>query len=160
MVAGDGLGDVDVEKGRAMKVFVAPARVAVFVLLSSACAPTLAGQLKDPGGEPVTAKDARVNVVRLDAGDEATNEATALSLEVDGSGGFSTRETLPPGRYLIEALVPGYALTSKQVDLADAGEVDLTLAPVGKVKAKTTRANTQLDAARGSGDATLTPPSL
>lgn len=132
--------------------------VAMLVLGSlEACAPTLAGQLKDPGGEAVTNAEARVNIISLSADPET---AKVITVEVDGQGVFSTRETLAPGNYLIEALVPGYTLASKTVKLSEAEHVELTLAPVGAAKPATTRANTELDATRGGGDAMLMPPSL
>lgn len=130
-------------------------------LLSAAslagCAPTLAGQLKGPDGQVVTGPDARVNIVSLAGGD---GEAVVQSVEVDKAGEFATSEALQPGDYLVEALVPGYALASKTVRVGETRLVELTLTPVASVKAATTRANGGLDAARGGGDAMLTPPSL
>lgn len=133
---------------------------ACWLLLLSlpACAPTIAGQLKGPGGEIVTGPEARVNVVSLANGDGS--ESQTFVAVVDDGGKFSLSEDLPAGDYLVEALVPGYAPASERVKLADAGHVELTLKPVGAVKAQAIGANVGVDESRGAGGATLTPPNL
>ncbi len=130
----------------------------VFLWSLSACAPTIAGQLKGPAGEVVTGPEARVNVVSLAKG-EGSEPQTFVAV-VDGGGKFSLSEDLPQGDYLVEALVPGYAPASERVKLADAGHVELTLKPVGAVKAQAIGANIGVDEGRGAGGATLTPPNL
>ena len=134
-------------------------RLALFFLFLPACAPTLAGQLKGADGEIVTSADARVNIVGLDGGEDGVATRVVVVL-VDGGGGFSTSEELPPGEYLIEALVPGYALASKRVRLGETDAVELTLAKVAETKTEAVRASSGLGAGRGGGGATLTPPSL
>lgn len=126
------------------------------------CAPTFAGQLKDPQGEVVTNSEARVNIISLaGAAEEGDAEGPkVIVVEVDQNGGFATSESLPEGEYLIEALVPGYALQSQKVRLGETDLIDLTMTPVGAAKPKATSANMGLDAGRGGGGATLTPPSL
>src|SRR4051812_12054868 len=86
--------------------------------MTSACAPTLAGQLKGSDGALVASPEARVNISGL-SGNAA--DAAPLVVEVDANGKFSTDAKLAPGPYLVEALVPGYAPESKRVML---GETD------------------------------------
>ena len=74
--------------------------VAIVISLS-ACAPTIAGQLKGPAGEVVTGPEARVNVVSLAKG-EGSEPQTFVAV-VDGGGKFSLSEDLPQGDYLVEA---------------------------------------------------------
>lgn len=126
-------------------------------LAACGCAPTLAGQLKGPGGEVVTSPEARVNIVSLAPGADAQGVVVA---EVDGDGAFATSADLAPGDYLVEALVPGYGLVSERVRVGETEKVELTLKPLPKAKTGAIGANTGLDAGRGAGGATLTPPSL
>lgn len=133
-------------------------RIMFFCLLSSACAPTLAGQLKGPDGALVASPDARVNISSLGS-DNA--EPTSLVIEVDSSGKFSTDAALTPGPYLVEALVPGYSPESKRVMLGETEGLEIQLKALPK-KGKPTAVGARADAdqARGAGGATLTPPSL
>ena len=124
------------------------------------CAPTIQGHLRGATGEIVSSPQARVNVVSLGASSGDGAEPRTLILEVDGGGGFATREELPPGEYLVEALVPGYVLTSRRIRLGEDDTIDLTLAKTAATKTEAVRANTTLDAGRGGGGASLTPPSL
>lgn len=127
-------------------------------VLATACAPSVAGQLKGPGGEVVTGPEARVNVVSLANGE--SGEPQTYVAVVDDGGKFQVSEDLPAGEYLVEALVPGYAPASERVKLADAGQLEFTLKPVGAAKAQAVGANAGVDEGRGAGDATLTPPNL
>lgn len=139
------------------KEMIGKAATILATLAMTACAPTLAGQLASAKGEFRSSPDARVNVTSLDHGD---GEPRVMTLEVGADGNFSTRESLPAGSYLVEAVVPGYAVQSKTVQLGDEAPIEMTLTPVAPVKAKTTRAHAELDQSRGSGDAMLMPPSL
>jgi len=133
---------------------------ALFLALAAltACAPTLAGHLKGPGGEPVFGPEARVNIQPLD---EAAEPGSTVVVTVDGSGAFTTDAELKPGPYLVEALVPGYGVASRKVTIgSDSEPVELKLAPLAKTKAKAIGANVDADGGRGAGGATLTPPSL
>lgn len=125
-------------------------------LCLSGCAATLEGHLSGPKGEPVTSSDARVNIAPL-----APNNKTApVTVAVEGDGSFKTNAALAPGVYLVEALVPGYALGSQRVTVGEGLPVDLTLKPLPKMKASAVGANGAGDVARGEGGATLTPPEL
>jgi hypothetical protein len=128
------------------------------LLLLTACAPTIAGQLKGPDGGIVAGPEARVNVVSLANGTEG--EAKTFVAVVGDDGKFSLSEDLPAGEYLVEALVPGYAPASERVKLDEADHIELTLKPVGAAKAQAIGANVGVDEGRGAGGATLTPPSL
>lgn len=127
------------------------------LLALTGCAPTVAGQLKGPGGEIVASPEARINIVSL-AG-EGSEQKVVVTL-VDSNGTFATSEELPPGDYLVEALVPGYAPASERVRLEDAGHIELTLKPLETLKAQAIGVNVGVDEGRGAGGATLTPPNL
>jgi hypothetical protein len=120
-----------------------------------ACAPTLAGQLRSADGQPLATTDARVNVVSL-----APADPQAVVVGVEANGSFEVDESLPPGPYLVEAIVPGYGLASQRVAIGEQKAVELQLTKLPPAKAPTIGANMEGDAARGAGGATLTPPSL
>jgi hypothetical protein len=128
------------------------------VTLLTSCAPTLAGRLIGPGGEIVTSPDARVNVTSLASAADA--EPVIHVTTVDSSGRFSTDEGLGDGEWLIEALVPGYAVSSARIKAPHKDELKLTLTPMPRSKAAPVGANPDVKAGRGAGGATLTPPQL
>lgn len=129
--------------------------LAVFLFLW-ACAPTLAGIVKSTEGEIVVSSEARVNITSL----VPVGERHMTSLKVEQNGKFSTRDSLPEGDYLIEALVPGYGVTSKKIHLGHKSDVTLLLQPAGLQKSSTIGVNMQVDQARGAGGAILTPPTF
>lgn len=120
------------------------------------CVPTLAGIVKSTEGEMVVSSDARINITSL----AAVGEKHMTSVKVDESGKFSTRDPLPEGDYLVEALVPGYGVTSKKIHIGQKGDVTLLLQPVSHQRSPGIGANLQGDQARGAGGATLTPPTF
>lgn len=124
-------------------------------LLAVGCSPTLSGHLSTTTGEPVTASEARVNVSNL-------NDDQSIILSVEKNGRFSTRQDLPKGEYLVEALVPGYKIESKRVKLgADAPlNIELKLQPLERTRTRSTSANLDAPEGRGAGGATLTPPNF
>jgi len=128
----------------------------VWMLTLGACAPTLAGVVKSTDGAIQVSPDARVNITSL----VVVGERHITSVKVDERGKFSTRDPLPQGDYLIEALVPGYSVTSKKIRVGEKGDVTLLLQPVGQQKSTTIGVNLQGDQARGAGGATLTPPTF
>lgn len=124
----------------------------------AACAPTLAGQLKGPGGTLVSSPDARVNISSLAPGDEAP---APIVVAVDSSGKFATDAKLTPGPYLVEALVPGFSPESKRVMLGETEGLEIEMKALPKTpKAAAIGARADADQARGAGGATLTPPTL
>jgi hypothetical protein len=138
------------------------------------CAPTLAGRLTDPAGRPVAAADARVNITSLTS-PSAPADAEAPVVEVcpvDDGGRFEADTDLPDGAYLVEALVPGYALASETVTIGGqeanggdrAGGLVLTLKPLATPAATAIGAKIKAapgdDSSRGAGGATLMPPQL
>lgn len=131
-------------------------RALALSLIVTGCAPTLAGQLKGPGGIIVTSKEARVNISSL-----APESTTApVVVEVDSSGRFAASEALEPGPYLVEALVPGFAPESRRVMLGETDGLEIEMKPVPRARASTVGANYGGDPDRGAGGATLTPPNL
>ena len=139
-------------------------------LFLAACAPTMAGRLVGAGGEPVSGREARVNISSLSPAKAVANDQDAAATEVEelrsvivdvGSDGvFKTTAALAPGPYLVEALVPGFAPESRRVMLGETEDLEIQLKPTAKVVPGVISANMSADPGRGAGGATLTPPSL
>lgn len=149
------------DSGKQLRDLVRPGFSRIVLGLSLAmtsCAPTLAGRLVGPGGEIVTSPDARVNVTSLANSAEA--DPVVLVTTVDRSGRFSTDKGLGDGEWLVEALVPGYSVTSTKIKAPHKDELKLTLTPMPRSKAAPVGANPDVPAGRGAGGATLTPPQL
>ena len=130
--------------------------------LPVACAPTLSGQLHGSSTNP-WGPDARINITELNPikKDPASHaNYHNLVLLVDADGHFATREPLPAGEYLIEALVPGYASESQRLNLAVTNHVELSLKPLTSAPVRANQLNSTLEEGRGAGGATLAPPSL
>jgi len=98
-----------------------------------------------------------VNVTRLDASVDK-DEPASLILVPDPDGTFESSEDLPKGKYLIEALVPGYEPVSVRLDLIKSQTVKLVLKPLGQARARTSEINSDPAASRGEGGALLTLP--
>ncbi len=120
------------------------------------CVPTLAGVVKSTEGEINVSPEARVNITSL----VAVGERHMTSIKVEQNGKFSTRDPLPEGDYLIEALVPGYGVTSKKIHIGQKSDVTLMLQPANLQKSSAIGVNMQGDHARGAGGAILTPPTF
>lgn len=133
--------------------------VATFALtaLCAGCVSTLSGKLVGPGGSLVVSPEARVNITPLDVGEDS---AATVVVDVDSEGAFYTRADLAPGVYSVEALVPGFKITSENVDIRKTREVELRMIPVVTPKVAPVGANVDLDVGRGAGGAELTPPQL
>ncbi len=133
-------------------------RPLLLVLSLNSCAPSLAGQLHGHG--QVFGSEAKVNITPL-ATEQATKGHETLVLSVRPDGSFATNEDLPPGDCLVEALVPGFAIASTHINLADGHKkVDLDLKPLPKIPLRTGQITRSVDDGRGGGGATLAPPSL
>ncbi len=124
------------------------------------CATTVSGRINGPEIGPDTLRDARVNVTRLDHPNDSTqvDEPATVILTPDEDGAFSSTDDLPKGKYLVEALVPGYEPASQQVDLSRSQKVNLVLKPLGQARAKASEVNSDPAASRGEGGAVLTLP--
>ncbi|MEY4631809.1 MAG: hypothetical protein RIQ81_1929 [Pseudomonadota bacterium] len=141
-----------------MRILIACAVLA----LGSACSTTLSGRLEGPELGADSLRDARVNVTRLDAAadDQSSSQdgPVAYILVPSSDGSFSSSESLPEGRYLVEALVPGYEPVSEQLQLDSSKKITLNLKPTGQAKARSTDYNADPSASRGEGSAVLTLP--
>jgi hypothetical protein len=124
--------------------------------LLASCAPTLSGLIKSSEGSLVVSQESRINITSL----SLSTERHMATLNVQRDGSFSTRENLPAGDYLVEALVPGYAVSSKRVKIGSKEQVTLMLQPSTVLKTPSIGVNARLDQGRGAGGATLMPPSL
>lgn len=157
MVTRDKLCDVVGTKGYLVKLVLSS-----LLVLTASCAPTLSGQLHAPVEGPFS-DEARINVTELSAAPGASGAEVPLRtviLPVSSDGKFTTKEKLPPGEYLVEALVPGYAAQSQKINLAQTSRIELTLQPLPPAKVRAMHLNSGLEEGRGAGGATLTPPSL
>jgi len=125
--------------------------------LTGGCATTVSGRLEGPELGPEALFDARVNVTRLDSSLDK-DDPTSMILVPDADGTFESSENLPKGKYLIEALVPGYEPVSTQLDLIKSQTVKLVLKPLGQARARTSEMNSDPAASRGEGGALLTLP--
>lgn len=127
----------------------------------SACAPGLSGKLVSSDGKLAVTKDAKVNVTRLDADAGATESGPSVFIgEVGPSGAFAITLEAGEGEYLVEAVVPGYAVASQKINLRDGNTVTMQIEPVGKPKASVISTNMGAETVVGAGGATLTPPNL
>jgi hypothetical protein len=138
-------------------------RIVVLIILLSlnACVPGVSGKLVATEGALAVSKDAKVNVTRLDhASSDDSNFVPVFIGDVNPDGTFSVSLDASEGEYLVEAVIPGYAVSSQKVTLADQKEVTMQLIPVGKPNASMIGTNMDADVGIGSGGATLTPPNL
>ena len=127
----------------------------------SACAPGLSGQLVSSDGMLAMAKDAKVNVTRLDVGSGSEEAPTSVFIgDVATDGTFAVTLQAGEGEYLVEAVVPGYAVTSQKINLNDGNTVKMQIEPIGQPKASAISTNMGSETAIGAGGATLTPPKL
>jgi hypothetical protein len=135
--------------------------VLAMLLSLNACVSGVSGKLVATEGALAVSKDAKVNVTRLDLTSAADSESMQVFIgEVNLDGTFTVSLDANEGEYLVEAVVPGYAVSSQKIALADQKEVTMQLVPVGKPSASMIGTNMDADVGVGSGGATLTPPSL
>jgi len=133
----------------------------VLFLSLTSCAPGLKGKLVATEGVLAISKDAKVNVTRLDRTSPADPEVMTVFIgDVKADGTFSVTLDASDGEYLVEAVVPGYSVSSRKIALSDQKSVTIQLVPVGKPSASMIGTNMDADVGVGSGGATLTPPSL
>ena len=65
-----------------------------------------------------------------------------------------TDAKLAPGPYLVEALVPGFKLSSQRVTLGDKQAIELRLSALPKTNASAVGVNMDAEVGRGAGNAT------
>ncbi len=138
-------------------------RIIILVMLLSlnACVSGVSGKLVATEGALAVSKDAKVNVTRLDvASVDDSDSAQVFIGDVNLDGTFTVSIDASEGEYLVEAVVPGYAVSSQKIALADRKDLTMQLVPVGKPSASMIGTNMDADVGVGSGGATLTPPSL
>ena len=122
------------------------------------CATTISGTLaaKDPKSK-VDYENARVNITRLDKTNVAKENYV---VEVDDEGSFKTVIDLEKGKYMVEALVPGFSTESKTIELKSSQEIHLKISPLEDPKTNAISPNMNVELGKGEGDATLMPPNL
>ena len=126
-------------------------------LIAAGCATTISGSVVSPGVSKFDPSEARINVALLNSGGQ---KPLQMVVPVDESGRFKTEIDLPEGRYLVEALVPGFEATSQNVKISGSKTLVIRLTPIKNQKTKVIGANLDLEVDRGSGGAMLTPPNL
>ena len=127
----------------------------IISMLTWGCAHSLSGNLKDVDGKAVSALDGRVNVIRLDG-----DGRTYTMAEVDKSGSFQLEDDIDKGSYLVEALVPGYQVTSIKIDITPPARVEFVLKKNAKISPVTLGTRLDIDDSVGAGGASLAPPKL
>ena len=122
----------------------------------SSCTPSLSGRLVMRNGDPVVSTDGSVNATRLEKS-SSSNSVRVIALSDDGS--FSAE--LQAGTYLIETFVPDYTIGSQRVTIGKSPvELRFVLEKIPMEKPRPIGTNFEVDAARGPGAASLTPPQL
>ena len=122
------------------------------------CATTISGTLaaKDPK-QKIDYQNARINISRLD---KANVSAENYVVAVDEEGAFETAVDLEKGRYLVEALVPGFAAESKTLEIQSSQEIHLKVTPLDSPATSSISPNMNVELGKGEGGATLMPPNL
>lgn len=136
-----------------MKVFLS-----VYLLSFIGCASTISGTLKP--ADPTVKLDytnARINISRLDT--QADLKGNQI-VEVDDEGNFESVEDLVKGKYLVEALIPGFEAKSQTVVLSSSKEIHLKVSPLEGANARAIGTNMDVELGKGAGGATLMPPNL
>ena len=97
--------------------------ILMIVFLSSSCASTLSGTIYDEHGNVVRTENGMINIVPLDKKQNFNN----VSVVIAQDGSYEVSEELPVGYYFLEALVPGYEITSLRFHVDSVEQMDLTL---------------------------------
>jgi hypothetical protein len=122
-------------------------------LVFQACSPTISGYVTNHRNEVIGVSDARVNLTHI-------KTSQSFVIIVDENGYFSSDVGLPPGPYLLEALVPGYGIQSTKVQLIESVLIKVKINPLIPPVKTTISVRIDEEAARGSGSVTLMPPKL
>ncbi|MFK7825555.1 MAG: carboxypeptidase-like regulatory domain-containing protein [Oligoflexales bacterium] len=93
------------------------------ILLLSSCASTLSGTVYDEHGNIVRTENGMINIVPLDK----KQKPLTVSVVITKDGSYEVKDKLPVGYYFLEALVPGYEITSLRFHVDSVDEMDLTL---------------------------------
>ena len=94
---------------------------ALFLVYS--CASTLSGSIYDEQGNIVRTDNGMMNIVPLDK----SKQPVSMSVAIEQDGTYEVTEDLPAGYYFLEALVPGYEITSLRFHAESVEKMDLTL---------------------------------
>ena len=129
--------------------------VVLSIFLVTSCSTTISGNLRSFDDQPIYSSEARVNVVSLT---QDSSEPQILEVEKDGS--FETTDSITPGHYMVEALVPGYKPMSVKLDIKKSEKILLKLSPTKKIKTNSFKYYEKLDESRGQGGAKLVPPMI
>jgi len=129
----------------------------MLVGLLSGCATSISGQLKSARGDDLNIVNGKVNIVRVDGGEA---QPYVVVVDVDSAGRFTTIEKVPPGNYLVEALIPGYKPASMHVDLEQSKKIELLLTPIRSAAHEIFRIDRDIEASKGAGGVLLMPPEL
>jgi hypothetical protein len=152
-VAASGEGEMKRERKAIIKLVVGVS------LLMMSCVPALSGQLVSNSSsfDVTDLNDARVNIISLQS-----KKSKSYVVKVGGDGSFSLDANLKKGRYLVEALVPGYEMESKEIDLTKTNRISISLSKnkKGANGSRSINVNMGVDASRGGGGATITPPHM
>jgi hypothetical protein len=131
--------------------------ILIFILglTCTGCAPTLAGKLTTSDGVITNHHQGRINIVSLDDPEKAS-----WVVAVSKTGTFELSREFKKGRYLVEVLVPGYAISSQEVIIDGDLDMAIQLRQVTKGKRTAINASGEIDSSRGIGGASLMPPQM
>lgn len=140
-------------KGRYMKVIL----FFVFLLMISSCTTTISGTIVQEDGKHINqTKSAKVNISFLDQENSDWNEV--VDLDIDGT--FTTNKDLQPGYYLVEPLIPGYAINSVRLFVDQDKVIKIIAKPLREQSSKLIQIQKSTKLHRGSGGAQIAPPKL
>ena len=125
-----------------------------FGLLLHGCATLVSGQIIQDTGEKLTGVEGKVNIQGLDRNNRQISEIVSI----DADGQFSNQTDLKKGRYLIEALIPGYQSESQTIEIDASRELSIAVRRLTKRKTNLIDLQDQTRLDRGSGNVKLTPP--
>ena len=136
-------------------------RAIIFILLTMlqsygliSCATHIHGKITGDNGRPLQGLHGKVNIQGLDRNNQNVTEIVSI----DNDGSFKNDADLVVGRYLVEALIPGYQSESMTVTIKKSQEVKLSVQKLSERKTNLIDLQDQSRLDRGAGNVTLTPP--
>ena len=123
---------------------------ALFFLIIASCSSLIEGKIEDFPKQGLTG--GLLNITRLDSGDRFSKV-----VEISEEGEFSS-EGFGEGEYLLEAVIPGYRVSSSKWDTKKNKPVALKIGSKISTLTKSFGKRKNLILDRGQGNVTLNPP--
>ncbi len=128
--------------------------VIISAVTLNACVSSLSGRVIDHQGQPIFSGDARINVSSM------SKDPWSKVVSVSKGGYFEVEGIEDQNEYLIEALVPGFQISSLTIRGNSSHPIVFKLNPITTSSVDAIGTNQSPNAGRGSGGAAITPPSL